>query len=82
MRSGNFDIYGVHSFLATFGGVRDHVAFPNVVDQARYVYENFLFGGVVNDESKAFGVVEKFNCSSIHKKNRKKSKSGDLPLQR
>ena len=66
LRLGNLDIHCVHAFLAAGGVVIDNVAFANVVDQTRDVYENFLFGGVVNDEAKTFGFVEELYCSSIH----------------
>jgi hypothetical protein len=49
------------------------VAFADFVNQATNVDENFLFGRGVNDETKAFGGVEKFYCSGIHCKKRKKS---------
>jgi hypothetical protein len=37
------------------------------------VNKDFLFGCVVNDEAKTFGFVEKFYCTSIHCKKKKKS---------
>lgn len=64
----NFDIYCIHSFFATLGSVRDDIAFPDIVNQTRSVYEDFFFRRVVNDKTKSFGIVEEFYCSCIHNK--------------
>ena len=70
---GDFDIYCVHSFFATFCVEGNSVAFADVVDESAYVNKDFLFSGVVYDEAKTFGFIEKFYCTSIHCKKRKKS---------
>jgi len=70
---GESDINCIHAFFAASGFESDGIAFANFVDQATNVDKNFLFGRGVNDETKAFGGVEKFYCSGIHCKKRKKS---------
>ena len=64
-----FDIYCIHSFFATLGIIRDLIAFADVVDQPADVNKNFLFGGVVNNEAKTFGFIEKLYGSTVHLKN-------------
>jgi len=62
------DIYGIHSFIASFCVEINDIAFTDMVNQTRSVYKNFLLGSVINDESKAFGFVEKLNSTCIHYK--------------
>ena len=71
MRLGDLDIYCIHSFFAALGVERDLVAFADVVDQPGDVYENFLLGGVVYNEAKSFGFIEKLDSSTIHEKKLK-----------
>lgn len=66
LRLSDLDIYCVHAFFAARGAVGDDISFADIVNQASDVHENFLFGGVVNDEAKTFGLIEELYCSSIH----------------
>lgn len=50
---GDFDIYCVHSFFATFCVEGNSVAFADVVDESAYVNKDFLFRGVVYYEAKS-----------------------------
>ena len=65
-RLGDFDINCIHAFFATSSVEVYNISFADVVDQTCCVNEDFLFSGVVNDESESFGFIEKFYCTSIH----------------
>lgn len=69
----NLDINCIHAFLATCSRERNNIAFADIVDQTCSVNKDFLFSGIVNDEAKALGFIEKFYCTSIHCKKKKKS---------
>ena len=59
-------IYGIDSFFAIFRVESDDIAFTDVVDQSSRVYENLLLGAIIDDESEAFGLIEKLNSSCTH----------------
>lgn len=67
-----FNVNCIHAFFTACCVEGNGVAFADFVNQATNVDENFLFGGGVNDKTKAFGGIEKFYCSGIHCKKRKK----------
>ena len=59
-------VYGINSFFAIFRVESDDIAFADIVDQSRSVYENVLLGAIIDDESEAFGLIEKLNSSCTH----------------
>ena len=65
-QSSQFDVYCVHAFFATLGVVRDGVTLTDAVYKTAYVNEDFFAGAGINDETVAFGFVEKLYCSSVH----------------
>lgn len=65
---GDFHIHGVQAFFASFSVESYDISFADIVDKACSMYKNFLFRGVVDDESKSFGFVEKLYSSGTHEK--------------
>lgn len=72
MRLGEPDVNCIHAFFSAGGFESNGVAFADFVNQTTHVDEDFFLGSGVNDKAKAFGGVEKFYCSGIHCKKRKK----------
>ncbi len=63
---GNLYIYCVHALFATCQLELNLIAFANFVNQTGHVYEKFLLGGIVNNETETFGFIEEFYCSCVH----------------
>ncbi len=61
-----FDIDCVHAFFATLRFVRDGVTLTDAVHKTAYVHEDFFAGAGINDKPVTFGLIEKFDCSSVH----------------
>jgi hypothetical protein len=73
----------IHAFFATSCFIRNNVAFANIVDETRDMYEYLLASGAVNDKTKTFGFVEELYGSFVHcKKNLKNLKKGLMPTQK
>lgn len=58
------NVGGVDAFFPLDFIKRYSISFGDFVNQARYVYENFL--STANDESESFWFVEELYCSSFH----------------
>ena len=65
------DIDCIHAFFAPGRFISNGVTLADLVDQAADVDKNFFPGGSINDKAKAFGGVEKFNCTGTHCKKEK-----------
>jgi len=60
-------VHGIHALAAFLGFKFYAVVLLNLTAvEARDVHEKFLAGGVVSDEAKAFGFIEKFYGSGFH----------------
>ena len=64
--SGNLDVHCIHAFFATLGFKRDRIALADFVNQTADVDEDFLPGGSVNNEPKAFGLIKELDSSCEH----------------
>ena len=71
MQLGDLDVYCVHTFFATFSVESHLVALTDDVHQTADVYKDFFFRRVVDNKTKAFGLVEEFYSSTIHYKKLK-----------
>jgi len=66
-------VHGVYAFTPLLGFKFYAVVLLNLAAvEARDVHKKLLAGGVVGDETKAFGFIEKFYCSGLHSLKKKK----------
>jgi hypothetical protein len=65
---GKLDVDCVDAFFALFGFVGHGVAFADFVHQAACVYENLFRGRGIDNKTKAFGLIEELDSSSVHSK--------------
>lgn len=59
-------VNSVETFAAFNNFITDIVVLADLVSEAAVVYEDFLVGFILDNETKSFGLIEEFNFTCFH----------------